>query len=350
MNKNILVIEDDDEIRMLIKEMLEFSGYTIEEAVNGKLGVECALKSIPAAILCDIMMPVMDGFSVLYMLKQNSETVDIPFIFLTSKAERGDYRRGMEMGADDFITKPFKDGELLNALESRLKIRNQQINRNLKTRNKIQNILCPLDGLIELKKIAKEFKGRLFKKNQVIYYEGDASSGLYWVISGKIKTIKVEELGRELTTSIYGSDEFVGIHAILSNENYTETAVALEDSWLSLISKEKLDQAILLHPEISRQFIRLLSQNIREKENQLLELAYHSVRKRVAESILKLYRGDENQKKSFKISREDLAAMAGVAAETVSRTLTDFKDMGIIDKKGSYISILNLEGLSKVKN
>jgi CRP-like cAMP-binding protein len=104
-----------------------------------------------------------------------------------------------------------------------------------------------------------------------------------------------------------------------------------------------------LYPDVAAKFIKLLSNDIREKEEQLLQMAYHSVRKRMAEAMLRLhrqYKGDE----SFKISREDMAAMAGMATETVSRTLSDFKDEGLIDKKGSVITILDLARLTKMKN
>jgi len=350
MNKTVLVIEDDKEIRELIQEILELSGYTVRLAKDGKYGIEEAIKHLPSIILCDIMMPELDGYSVLYMLKQHPETVDIPFIFLTAKAERTDFRRGMEMGADDFLTKPFNDQELLNAIETRLQIKNQQITRMVKTRAKLNNSFSKFDGLLELKKMAKDYKPRNFKKNQIVYYEGDSANGLYYIGSGKVKTIKMEESGRELTTAIYSPEEYLGVHAVLTNEPFTETAVAIEDCSLSLIPKDKIEQLLQVHPEISRQFIKLLSNNIREKENQLLELAYHSVRKRVAEALVKVFRQQEGSKNGMKVSREDLAALAGVAQETVSRTLSDFKDMGLIEKKGSLIHILELEKLIQIKN
>src|SRR5690606_37344723 len=84
-------------------------------------GVELALAHLPDLIICDIMMPVMDGYGVLHILNNNPETSGIPFIFLTAKSEKTDFRRGMEMGADDYLTKPFDGIELLNAVQARLK-------------------------------------------------------------------------------------------------------------------------------------------------------------------------------------------------------------------------------------
>src|ERR1051325_1314487 len=120
MRKKVLIIEDNDDIRENVVEILQLAGYEAFEAPNGKTGVELALSQSPDIILCDIMMPELDGYGVLYMLNKNTETAAIPFIFLTAKAERVDFRKGMEMGADDYLTKPFDDMELLKAIESRL--------------------------------------------------------------------------------------------------------------------------------------------------------------------------------------------------------------------------------------
>ena len=121
MSKKVLIIEDNVDIRENIVEILELSGYTTFAANNGKTGVELAIKNLPDIILCDIMMPDLDGYGVLFMLNKHPETAATPFIFLTAKAERIDVRKGMEMGADDYLTKPFDDMELLSAIESRLK-------------------------------------------------------------------------------------------------------------------------------------------------------------------------------------------------------------------------------------
>jgi CRP-like cAMP-binding protein/CheY-like chemotaxis protein len=350
MSKKILIIEDNNDIRENVIEILELAGYNVFEASNGRTGVELAVKNIPDVILCDIMMPELDGYGVLYMLNKNPVTAAIPFIFLTAKAERVDLRKGMEMGADDYLTKPFDDMELLSAIESRLKKKEIQQVFYSKSLDNLNLLLSKNKGLAELKRIIDERRTRQFKKNQVIYYEGDKGNGLYLVIKGRIKTLKMAEDGRELMTGIYTADEYLGIHSLLSNETYSETATALEDSLLCLIPKDQLDELLNLYPEVGREFIRLLANNIRDKEEQLLQLAYHSVRKRMAEAMLRLHKQYTDATESFKISREDLAAMAGMATETVSRTLSDFKDEGLIDKKGSVITVLDITRLSKMRN
>src|SRR3954449_2073768 len=120
MQKTILVIDDNTALRENTAEILELAGYKTLVAENGKQGVDIALAQKPSIIVCDIMMPELDGYGVLHLLRKNPGTEQIPFIFLTAKIERSDFRKGMELGADDFITKPFDDIELLNAIEIRL--------------------------------------------------------------------------------------------------------------------------------------------------------------------------------------------------------------------------------------
>src|SRR5687768_15662480 len=119
--KTILIIEDNSDVRENTAEILELANYRVLQAENGKVGVEIAQKMKPDLIICDIMMPVLDGYGVIHLLNKNAETASIPFIFLTAKSERMDFRKGMEMGADDYISKPFDDLELLRAIEIRLK-------------------------------------------------------------------------------------------------------------------------------------------------------------------------------------------------------------------------------------
>jgi CheY-like chemotaxis protein len=99
--KTILVIEDSNDIRENTVEILDLGGYKTLAAENGKKGVELAMQEKPDLIVCDIMMPELDGYGVLHLLKRNEDTANIPFIFLTAKIERADFRKGMEMGADD---------------------------------------------------------------------------------------------------------------------------------------------------------------------------------------------------------------------------------------------------------
>ncbi|MBB6113041.1 cAMP-binding domain of CRP or a regulatory subunit of cAMP-dependent protein kinases [Mucilaginibacter lappiensis] len=350
MSKTVLIIEDNNDIRENIFEILQLANYTVYEAQNGKTGVELAMKHKPDIILCDIMMPELDGYGVLYMLNKNPDTTNIPFIFLTARAERLDHRKGMEMGADDYLTKPFDDMELLNAIETRLKKKEAQQEFYSKSLDRLGTLISNRDGLAELKKIIQERRTRQFKKGQVIYYEGDKGAGLYLLISGKAKSIKLAADGRELMTGIYAADDYMGINSMLLNEPHSDTATALEDSSVCQIPKESLEQLMNQYPDVAREFIKLLAKDIKEKEEHLLQMAYNSVRKKMADAMVRLQSQQSDAGGSFKITREDLAAMTGMATETVSRTLSDFKDEGLIEKKGSAITVVNLESLVKMKN
>nr|WP_197718678.1 response regulator [Pedobacter schmidteae] len=348
--KTILIIEDNIDIRESCIEILELSGYKVLQADNGKSGIDLALKHLPDLILCDIMIPEIDGYGVLYFLNKNDSTSDIPFIFLTAKTDKVDFRKGMEMGADDYLTKPFDDMDLLHAIETRINKHQRRILLNSPALQNLEKLASAnKKGSIELKELISGHKTKHIKKKQILYYEGDTPLGLYLIREGCIKTKKIAEDGRQLITGIYRADEYIGLNTLLLNEDYAEMAEATEDTLIYLLPKDQIISLLHKYPEISTDFIKLLSNNIREKEEQMLELAYHSVRKRVAKVLLRL------RKKSLAldeiiISREELAEIAGIAVETVSRTLTDFKFEGILEKNGDLIKLLNTEKLSKMKN
>ncbi|GAA6623632.1 EAL domain-containing protein [Scytonema sp. NUACC26] len=116
----ILVIEDEESVRENILDLLEAENYDTISAANGKMGLQLAFSEAPDLILCDLMMPEVDGYGVLTALREQTPTATIPFIFLTARSARSDFRQGMDLGADDYLTKPFTRAELLNAIASRL--------------------------------------------------------------------------------------------------------------------------------------------------------------------------------------------------------------------------------------
>ncbi|MBE9598341.1 response regulator [Pedobacter sp. MC2016-24] len=348
---SILIIEDNEDIRESVVEILELANYDVLEAINGKVGVDLAAKHLPDLILCDIMMPELDGYGVLYLLNKNPQTAATPFIFLTAKAERIDMRKGMEMGADDYLTKPFDDVELLNAIETRLSKKDKQQQFYSQSLDKLTNLLQGASGMEELHQMIADRKVRTVKKKQVIYYEGDAVSGIYLVLTGKVKTFKMSADGRELLTGMYTSDEYFGVPALLSHEAHAETAEAMEDTAICLLPRDTMETLLNKFPDVGKQFIKILSNNLIEKEEQLLQLAYHSVRKRMSEVLIRLCKQEKDADHlTLKVSRDNLAAMAGMATETVSRILSDFKDEEIIERKGSQIVILDLLRLRNMKN
>jgi CRP-like cAMP-binding protein/CheY-like chemotaxis protein len=342
---SILIIEDNDQIRESTAELLGLCNYDVYKAVDGKQGIDIATRELPDIILCDITMPELDGYGVLHMLKKNTQTAAIPFIFITAKTERIDYRKAMEMGADDYLTKPFDDMELMNAIETRLAKKNKEKDIYSHSLEQI-NTLLHEDGLEELRNLIAERKIRRLQKKQPIYYEGDNVNGIYLVVSGSVKTFRLTADGRELLTGIYKEDEYFGVPALLANEEYKESAEAMEDSSICLLPREMIEKLMNKYPSVSLRFIKLLSNNVLEKEEQLVELAFNSVKKRIAQILLRL---DDGHNK-ISISRDNLASMAGIATETVSRVLSDFKDLGLIEKTGSQIHLVSKVGLQNIKN
>jgi CRP-like cAMP-binding protein/CheY-like chemotaxis protein len=351
MNK-ILLIEDNHEIRENTAEILELANYTVVTAENGKDGIEKAGQHKPDVIICDIMMPILDGYGVLHMLNKNEDLRDIPFIFLTAKTERSDMRKGMEMGADDYITKPFTELELLNAVEQRLKKVELLKKKYEGNQNGLRQLLEDIGKEDVWKELSSDRNTNVYKKKQIIYSEGNHPNRLFYVKKGKVKLFKTNDDGKDLTISLYGEGEYFGYLALLENSTYRETAEALEDSEVCLIPREEFDELIKENPIIMKKMLQILAGNVVEKEKQLLGLAYNSLRKRVADALIllrdKFSKGEHPF--SIHISREDLANIAGTATESLIRTLSDFKGERLIDIKDGNIVLLNEKKLENLYN
>ncbi len=348
----ILLVEDNDEIRENTREILELADYQITTATNGKEGYEKALEETPDLIICDIMMPVLDGYGLLHLVSKNENFKSIPFIFLTAKTERGDFRKGMEMGADDFITKPFTDTELMNAIESRLqKIKFQQ-QRTAAAQN-LDHFFDEIKNENALENLTASNMVNYYKKKQRIYVEGNYPHSLYYIISGKIRTYKINEIGKELTIGLYNAGDFFGYNTLLENVSYKESAETLEESEVNIIGREDFEILINNNKKVAQKFIKLLAQNVAEKEEQLLSLAYNSLRKRVADAIITLskkYKEEGYSDFMIHISREDLAHIAGTTTESLIRTLSDFKNEKLIEAEAGYVKVLNEKKLLNMLN
>ncbi len=350
--KKILLIEDNAEMRDNIAEILELAGYVVASAENGKIGVDLALKTPPDLIVCDVMMPELDGYGVLHILSKNSKTSGVPFIFLTAKAEKDDFRKGMNLGADDYITKPFNDVELLDAIETRIKKSVSLKKELVKNIEGLENFFNQAESIEPLIKLTGERKCRHYKKKEEIFNEGTYPNGIFFIHSGKVKTYKINEDGKEYITGIYAAGDFIGYTAVLEDTNFTESAAALEDSEICMINRADFTHLLYSNREVANKFIKLLSNNLVEKEDRLLSLAYNSVRKRVAEALLMLFSrngNNINDPNLIFISREDLSNVVGTATESLIRTLSDFKEEGLIDLKAGQVKILDVRKLEHLK-
>jgi DNA-binding NarL/FixJ family response regulator len=197
----ILIIEDEPAMRANLEDILELEGFLPILAANGKQGVRLAREQQPDLILCDVLMPDMDGHAVLEALREESSTMRIPFVFLTAKGERTDVREGMELGADDYLIKPVRVDELLRAIDTRLERRRQQ---------------------------KEQFKAE-FKSPQPLEALGLSpreAEILFWVAQGKTNC----EIGMILQiSSATAKKHLENIYAKLGTENRTSaTILALE--------------------------------------------------------------------------------------------------------------------------
>ncbi len=353
MSKKILLIEDNLAMRENTSEILELANYEVFTAENGKIGVDLARKHKPDLIVCDIMMPELDGYGVLHLLGKNEETAGIPFIFLTAKAEKTDFRKGMNLGADDYLTKPFDDIELLDAIEMRLKKTDTLKREFEKSAKGLDDFIDSAKDLADLSSLTNERSLRKYKPKETVFAEGNFPSALYLVNKGKVKTFKTNEAGKELITGVHKEGDFIGYVALLEDITYNESAETLEETELYVIPRQDFFTLVYNNREVSRQFVRMLSNNLKETEERLIKLAYNSVRKRVAEALVMLhdrFKKPEDTQVTISMSREDLANIVGTATESVIRTLSDFKDEGLINIQKGAITILNLDKLLKMKN
>jgi CRP-like cAMP-binding protein/CheY-like chemotaxis protein len=346
--KKILVIEDNLDVRENLAEILALRGYDVLTAENGKQGVAIAKETLPDLILCDIMMPELDGYGVLHILSHTASTADIPFIFLTAKAEKEDFRRGMSLGADDYITKPFDDVSLLQTVESRLqKSERLRVASAQPSGGTLERFIDEARAMEAIQHLSDNRELRHYKKKDLIFREGEQPRWLYFVESGKVKIYKTSEDGRELIVKVAQAGDFLGFLALFKEDAYPESAAALEDCSIKLVPKQDFAALVFGNRDVNARFIKMLAGHIAEREQQLIELAYNSVRKRVATALAQLC---EQSGPSIQLLREDLAALAGTAKETLIRTLTDFKNEGLIEIKDGVVTVAQLGKLKRMPN
>lgn len=351
--KKILVIEDNENIRDNTAEILELANYKVYTAENGKLGIETAIQQKPDLIVCDIMMPELDGYGVLNIVHNNPGLRNIPFIFLSAKTDTNDFRKGMELGADDYIPKPFTSTDLLNAIESRLRkaeLIREGFASELYSATHLQKLPTGKEALktfVEGRNVDK------YHKKQLIYTEGNHPIRLYYVQKGKVKIFKRNDEGKELIVGLLNEGDFFGYIALLEGTAYKDSAEAMEDCEIAIIPRNEFEELMHNNYEVAEKFIKLLARDVTEKEQHLLNIAYNSLRKKVADALIAMadkYKEETDETFVINISRENLAAIAGTATESLIRTLSDFKNEKLVDIKDGRIFILNINKLKRMLN
>jgi len=354
MTRNVLIIEDSDDVRENMKEILELSSYTVHSAKNGKEGLDMAQKHNPDIILCDVMMPELDGYGVLRGLTNNPNTKHIPFIFVTAKSDKQDFRIGMDLGADDYLTKPFNGNELLSLVSTRLK--KAEILKEL-MKNDLKNLedffINSEESNASIYAVSDRITPKKIRKKEILFIEGDSAKYLYFLVSGKIKTFRTNEQGKEYITQVYKERDFFGYSSLLESNKYEDTAVAIEDSEIASIAKQDFYQLLLTNNELYAKFIRFITTDLSETNDKLIKLAYNSARKRVSEAILYLAKKYHTQIENgitFSVCRDDISSISGVSPESVSRNLTDLRTERLIELQNGHIKILEARKLIDLKN
>lgn len=355
--KKILLIEDNKDVCENTADILELSNYEVATAENGKIGVDKVRAVKPDLILCDIMMPVMDGYEVLEELSKDHETARIPFIFLTAKVDKSDFRKGMNLGADDYLTKPFEEHELLEAVTSRLKKADFLRKEFSKSIEGIHEFFQDATHYLNLEHITitREYSPKRYNKKEFIFMEGDGANSLYFIESGTVKTYKSMETGKEFVTGLYKAGDFIGQLSLLNPKGtYLETAIAIENTEAYSIPKSNFIHLLYENKEVAHKFMDIISNNLIEVQEKLVNMAYASVRQRVAKALLDLYKKGiikDLPNEGLDIPREDFAGMIGTATETAIRTLSDFKEEGLITMgRAKRIILLNKEALQHIVN
>lgn len=273
----ILVIEDEEHIRNEVMDWLLFEGYEVVGASNGRIGLEMALEERPNLIISDIAMPEMDGYEVLLEVRSNPKLGTIPFIFVTASAERASMRRGMDMGADDYITKPFTHMELMTAVKSRLKKVTAQ-------QDEMKRQLDNLNDSLEL-----ERRQRLVKSRLVAMFSHDFRNPLAVILSSanlildyedrlsperkraKLNRITssvrqlIQMLDDMLMVAELDSDQFVynpeSIDISTLLEDIVEEFQIIHDETHQLDYQSNVYQSLHIDPKIFRQIVANLVSN-----------------------------------------------------------------------------------------
>jgi DNA-binding response OmpR family regulator len=345
---SILVIDDNQDIRENTAEILDLAGYKTFMADNGKKGIEIALKEKPSIIICDIMMPELDGYGVLHLVRKIEEIQNTPFIFLTAKTERADFRKGMEMGADDYIMKPFEDVELLNAVETRIRKSSITAQHYDISYRGLSQFLSDVKDVSAIDKLTAQYDLENYERKQTLYHEGKKPRFLFYLAKGKVKAFQTHPDGKEYITNLYSDGDFIGYQALLENSLYEDSTIVIENAEILAIPKDDFLHLIYNDIGIASKFIHIISKNVKEKEQRLLNLAYSSLRKRVASALVDITSKFSLQDKSMpiEISREEIAQYVGTATESLIRTLSDFKGEKLIDIKNGKVIVNSTNKLS----
>lgn len=351
MKYTVLIIESNLERLVHISEVLKLGDFNVVSIKKWTEWVTVSSKIKPDLILCGIFVSDMDGFGIFHLLSKNPATADIPFIFVTENFDKKIFRKAMAMGADDVITVPFEDLELLQTVEIRLE-------KNRKMKTLFGNFQAGAESYFERGSLLNEFQKfsdfrtrKHLKKKELLFTEGSNPFELYYIIKGELKTYRLNQDGKELITGIHYDRQFIGYLPLLNRTPYQESAQALTNTEVYAIPKENFEMELLNNRLVASRFIKILSSDLYEMEKRLIELAYSTVRQRLAITLVNLYNQQKVEEKlipSILVSRKDLANILGTAHESLNRIIGDFKDEGLIEIIEGGFNIAKLDKLQQL--
>ena len=338
----ILIIEDNTGMRENIQEILELSNYEVQATPDGLVGIQLARQFKPDLVLCDIMMPNLDGFGVLKIMQQDPHLQSIPLIFLTAKAEKEDFRKGMNLGAEDYLVKPFEDFDLLEVISKKLqKYEDLAKNRTSKT----------LAGLIEFEHLDRfpkvvdliqQSPTKAYGKKSKIWSSQEKVNSIFFIEQGILKE-GIDTVGdKEFIFEFYGGPGFAGITHLFQGIFHSHCEV-VEPATIKAISRKQLEE-IILQENLWTSFQHYFSQLCQQHLTRLALNSFGNVREKVAFHLAQLSKKITNQ--TITLGREDLASYCGIAKETLIRNLTELKEDKVIEIDPQGIKIINIQKLN----
>jgi CRP/FNR family cyclic AMP-dependent transcriptional regulator len=344
--KKILIIEDDEAFLKNAIEILELSSYEVAGCRDGKTGVRKAGEWNPDMILCDIMIPHLDGFGVLQAIRNSENLRNVLFIFITGRPDQDYYRKGMELGADDFLSKPFSATDLIKAVETRFK-RHELTNST----NNLSGIITTDDFSKTLELFLKKFPEVPVRKGAPLFESGQIPRFICYMRSGLIRRTKTDYAGKELTSALHTEGDFIGLVEFLNGTVYKESATALMDSYINLIPVAEFFTALQEQPGLCSHILRQLAIHAGIHQELLINLAWQDMRGKVAFALIRLHRISEKMGSpdfTIKQSRQVIASLAGVAKESAIRVIIEFIEAGFMESTPDGFIIKDLKKLQNL--
>lgn len=349
----ILLIEASKDVRNSMSDILKMAGYEVVEAMDGKAGFASAVSEVPDLIICDVLIPVLDGYGVLKLVSHERVLSSIPFIMLTNKTEWREMRKLMVLGADDYLHRDADSSELLLAVEAQLAKSNRMKADYVAMGNGHNDKDSNLKNISLLHFVNNTRDKRTFKKKQTVFSEGERNGYLYFVLKGSVKCYVTSDQGKELITDIFTEGDFFGFYSLISGLPHADTAEAMSETELILIPKKEFTEVMEKDSTLSKEFSDILNKQVADRDEVLISIAYDSARKRVANGILKVlekFKKNTGEDNTISIGRTDLGNICGVTKESTIRILSDLKDEKLIDIKDNKIIILQQEKLRHLFN